>query len=226
MMKTNILFSFLLLSLFLITACNKDEDPQPSTPDNTINFSDLREGQSTTYIRYTTKCDSLDQLFEYSGDTLILEVIKRNDSLFFVESVTPESPLYLSGAFVNPVEYPVFAYSDRINIPNRFASALFFFYENDDLFVNPQHDVNLIQSDCRLLQDNEPFIGNDIGYVDHFEVGDVKIEEKTAVSCEPLNDLDAYLIYDEKELIVSHVILFEGLIGPTTERVSGWKVLK
>lgn len=223
-MKTNILF--LILSLVFILSCSsKDEDPILPEPENQVNFSDLREGQETTYIRYTTKCDSLETLFEYTGDTLNLEVIKRNDSLFFREMVTQSSPLYTSGAFVEPVEYPVTAFEDRINIPIRFASALFFFYENDDIYLKPQHDVDLVQEDCRLMQDSAPFIGNDIGALEVFEIGDIKVNNKTSISCEPLSDLDAYLIYDQNELIVSHVIILEGLLGWTEERVMGWKAL-
>lgn len=226
-MKTNIFCTLLFFGLLFTTACvSKDEEPQPSDPDTGVNFSNLQEGQKSRYVRYTSKCDSLGQLFEYTRDTLILELIQRNDSLFFVESVTPRSPLFLDGSFVNPVEYPVTGFADRINIPQRFASALFFFYENDDLFLKPQHDTDLIQSDCRLLQDSEPFIGNDIGYLDRFEVGSIKITDKTAVSCEPLTEVDAYLIYDENKLLLSHVVVLEGFLGWEEERVFGWELLQ
>jgi len=215
------------LALFVFSCSPKEEDPfLPPNTDNRVDFSNLQEGQLSSFIRYTTKCDDLNDSFEYTQDTLLLEVIKQNGNLFFKEMVTLNSPLYTSGAFVNPVTYPVTASEDNIYIPERSASSLFFFYENDYIYLNPKHDMDLIQEGCRLLQDGQPFIGNDIGAVASFEVGNIKISDKTSISCEPLEDLDAYLIYDNKHLQVSHVIIQEGLIGWSEETVYGWKALE
>ena len=223
-MRTNILLLIGILA-FTFSCSTKKEDPFLPEPDNLVNFSDLREGQQTTYIRYTTKCDSLEDLFQYTGDTLILEVVSRNDSLFFKETVTVYSPLYLNGQFTEPVEYPVTLLEDKIYIPERFSSALFFFYENDYIYLKPQHDVDLVQEGCRLMQEGQPFIGNDIGALTSFEIGNIKVNDKTSISCEPLEDLDAYLIYDNEHLEVSHVIILEGFLGSVEERVLGWKML-
>lgn len=212
--------------LFFIVACNpKDEPPFLPPNDTSVNFSNLQKGQSTSFIRYTTKCDDFNNAFAYTQDTLTLEVIEQNDVLFFQEMVSLNSPLYTSGAFTTPVTYPVTASEDHIYIPERSSSSLFFFYENDYIYLNPKHDVDLVQTACRLLQDGQPFIGNDIGAVATFEVGNIKINDKTSISCEPLEDLDAYLIYDNKHLHISHVIIQEGLIGAVEETVYGWKAL-
>jgi hypothetical protein len=224
-MKTKTLLFFSLLTV-LFSCTSKEEDPIIQVPNNRVNLSALREGQQTTYVRYYTKCDSLEEVFKYTGDTLIVEVISLNDQFYFTEMVTPSSALYLDGSFIEPVEYPVTLLENKLYIPERVNSALLFFYGSDYIYLNPQHDVNLVQEGCRLLQGGQPFIGNDIGSVYSFELMDIKIDNLTSVSCVPMFDVDAYLMYDHNELHLSHVINTSSFLGWSEDQIYGWKMLK
>ena len=76
-----------------------------------------------------------------------------------------------------------------------------------------------------MYQDGDPFIGNDIGYISSFEVGDIRLDDKAGVSCVPMVDIDAYLIYDRDYLYLSHTIIFSEFFGDITETIDGWKMI-
>ena len=119
------------------------------------------------------------------------------------------------------VRYPVYEDAgQKIRIPERFNSALFFFYGNDTVTLAPQDRVNLVQNDCRLMLGNNNFIGNEFGLVNDFQVGNINIQDKTAVSCIPvIFDLDAYLMYDQNQLYLSQSVDFDGV-------TNGWVLLE
>lgn len=212
------IFALIVLAA-LITSCSKEE----TSKIKNVDLSSLEEGQKSYYYRYTTSCDNMEDDFEFTGDTLILEVVKVEEELYMKEYVTPNSPLYLDGSWTEEISYSVKNAGSGLIMPDHWNSALFFFYSNDTLRLGMNHDVNLIQDGCKMLLEDEPFIGNDIGNISHFKVGPVQYNDLTAVSCEPLENLDAYLIHDENRLYGSHVILFDwGNVGK--EVVSGWKL--
>ena len=204
----------LLLSLFLV-ACSKDDDGTPIARGD-IDLSNPKVGQFSTFLRYTTSCDDPTGAFEYTGDTLVVRVIREGGKIFFEESLTPHSPTRLAGNGLDPVKYPFTKIGDNALIPVRGSSNLFFFYANDTLRLKTPPGVVLKQDACMLVENNDPFIGNDIGQVANFDIGPLKMRDKLAASCEPYFSLDAYLIYDEHQLYMSHVLNFG---------VNGWVLL-
>jgi len=217
--------SLLFFSLMLLTlSCSKEDPINPKPIDETaINFSNLQAGQKSFYQFYTTKCDSLEEEFTYSGDTLVVEVVEGETNLAIREYFTENSPRYLSGANTETIEYIVKTGKDKILLPQRDNSFLFFFYANDTLRLQPEQQVNLVQQDCKLHLSDNPFVGNDIGRVESFTIGDIIQRNKIVASCEPFFDLDAYLIYDENQLFMSHVIYEEYFWDELIDtRVEGW----
>lgn len=221
-MKTKLFYFVGILVVFF--ACNKEEDPflPPPEPDTKVNFTDLRQGQESTFIRYRSTCDSLEELFHYTGDTLRLSVVERQggELAFREEAIYANLPdtIYIE-------EYPVTVTGDSLYIPERSKSRLFFFYGNDYINFKPQNVVNLIQNGCHLLQAGQPFVGDDIGSVSSFEIGDIRLDDKAGVSCVPMIDIDAYLIYDRDYLFLSHTIFISEFFGEITETIDGWKML-
>ena len=193
------LFAFSLI----VSSCGKNEDFE--FEDEKINLSNLKEGQKSIYYRYMTSCENLTKDFEYTGDTLIVEVISQNQNLYFKEYVTPNSPLYLNGSFVTEVIYPVKNVGQGVVMPERWNSALFFFYANDTLRLGMNPNVNLVQEKCKMFVNGDPFIGNDIGEISKFQIGPIIYRNLTVVSCEPLENLDAYLLHDDDQLYGSHM---------------------
>jgi len=221
-MKTNIIFALLSLCI-LLSSCKKDDDNINPINQDPVILSSLEAGQTSHYVRYHMQCGDAPG-FEWTLDTLVLEVIKNDvDEYFLQESLTPHSPMFLNGGFQEPVRYQVRPINDGLLIPQRESSALFFFYANDTLRLAPVHDVTLTQDACKLQQDSQPFIGNDIGFIPNLEYGSIRIEDQTVVSCEPFFNLDAYLVYADNQLNMSHVVTLEGgVIEPGEEEVYGW----
>ncbi len=215
-MKAKIIYLF-LFGLFIIACGEKeDDDPRP-IQENPVILSSLETGQKSYFKRYHLECNTAPG-FEWTSDTLVLEVVESESQLYLQESLTPESPMFLNGGFQEPVLYPIQKEGDKILLTDRANSALFFFYANDTLQINPNHDVTLTQAYCRLQFDDSPFIGNDIGYVESVAFGEVRLENQTVVSCEPFFNLDAYLFYSDGQLNMSHVITLDGEL----EEVYGW----
>ncbi len=205
-----------MLGLICLAACQQDDDPRPTTEQ--VNFSNLKVGQKSLYRAYKANCNDMNGTFEWTENTLTLEVVGSASNLVlresFMESPDVTPPL--------PVEYPVIKIESGILLPQRQASRLFYFYANDTLRLNPSHDITLQQDACFLTSESGVFVGNDIGYLPLFEVGDVKVAGKTVVSCEPLIELDGYLIHDDEKLQVSHVVDFLGL----QSAIRGWHLIE
>ncbi len=221
---------FTLLSFtFLLLACEKTPIDPPALKDKAVQLSNLKAGQWSQYVRYTTNCNEMEAEFEWSQDTLNLRVIEKNDQLYFEESLTPYSPMFLSGTFTDPITYPVATKNGRLLIPERENSALFFFYGADEMqlekkasfFLNP-----LQQESCRMMLKGEVFVGDEIGIIDDFTVGPVNVQNKIAVSCVPVFvGVEAYLAYDPYQLYLSHVITVDEFNGTRFEYIQGWYLL-
>lgn len=197
-----------------------DPPKTPIAPANSISLQTPVEGQANRFVRYEMgSCEDAGQSTTWTGDTLIVEVQKENDQFYLVESLTPGSPIFLQGGFSEPVKYPLTSVGDYALIPERDQSILFFFYGNDTIHLSPEPDVQLKQANCGLNIADAPFIGNEIGFVSEFKLGELLQEEKTVVSCVPVVlNLEAYLFYEEGHLFMSHTIGWNG-------NVAGWQML-
>ncbi len=218
---------FCLLSAGLIlAACETtpidpiDPPKAPIAPANSISLRTPVEGQMNQYVRYEMgTCEDAGQSTLWTSDTLVVEVQKENGQFYLVESLTPGSPIFLQGGFPEPVKYPITSTGDYALVPERDQSILFFFYGNDTIHLRPNHDVELKQVNCGLTIADTPFIGNEIGFVPKFKLGELLQEEKTVVSCVPVVlNLEAYLFYEEGYLFMSHTIDWAG-------NVTGWQML-
>ena len=211
----NLLY-FLIPTFLLLSACTKDDDNQsnPETPKNYVSLKSPKIGQQNMYVQYKKEC-AQDDSFQYTGDTLLLTVAEVGPTTILIESFT-EGSTNLSE--MEDATYPLYSYENYILIPEREASWLFFFYGNDTIHLNREADVELTQDNCVLAYLNgEPFIGNEIGSITSFEIGDIAITNKSAISCVPvIMDIEAYLIYDEKGIEVSSTM---DLLG---SNLSGW----
>jgi len=211
--------------LLMLTACKKDSN-HPGTPvvNNNLNLSNLKVGQQSRYINYRTTCENFDTDFQFPGDTLLLEVVEINGALHLQEDITSNSPLRLNQQFAAPQTYPVIKTEHYILLKERSNSMLFSFYGNDTIWLQPKTDVVLVQNDCRLEIESNPFIGNEIGHTEEFKVGPLMHQNKTVVSCVPSSyQVDAYLIYSPSHLHMSHRIAGAFWEEPT---VTGWSLLQ
>lgn len=205
----------------LTFSCSKDDEPS-SSKKSSIDLSNLEVGQASTYRQYYTNCGNLNGDFQYTGDKMVVEVIESDGSLYFKEYLTSDSPSVIGGNAQDPVIHKVIVENGRILIPERNLSPVFYFYGNDTIHLNPQPEVNLEQNGCVLqTAPGSPFIGNEIGLVDDFKIGQVSQSDKIAVSCVPvILDLEAYLIYDSHKLYISHTMTgFGGIIN-------GWELME
>lgn len=217
-----------LMSLFaaavLFAACNSDDNDGPAPAPNTnekneLRLNDLRIGQSDRYALFTSLCGEANS-FEYTGDTLFVEVIALNDGLGIREGFTEGS---VSFSAAEPVSYPVIPKDNYLLLPERDASRLFFFFGNDTLPVGKPHDIALQQGECFIeYQSGDPFIGEEVGIVNPFEIGDLQYFDKKVVSCvPPFMDLDAYLVYDNRQLHMSMTLA--AMIGPMS--INGYTLI-
>lgn len=211
-------FSLLLILLPLLWSCQTvNLNPQKKfNQSNTIDLGNPQEGQKTYYQMYQSNCERLEKDFEYPGDTLVVEVRKIGEEWVMAEYLTPHS---MTEGPRDTTFNPFIPKGDYVLLPNRLTSRLFYFYGNDTLTLNPQHQSKLIQSHCRLEISGEVFIGNEIGKLDNFEMPSFSIKNKTAVSCVPMIfALEGYLIYDQSDLYASHTI-FANTDG---DQIVGW----
>ncbi|MFT6866156.1 MAG: hypothetical protein ACJA08_000985 [Cyclobacteriaceae bacterium] len=189
----------LTLLLLICTAC-QSENIAPILQDTNagINLSNLDAGQSFCYLAYEAQCS---ESFRFTGDTLEVEIVTSNDTTFFEESFSNSSPNF---NFSN--KYRVAMVDDYLLITERWNSQLFNFYGNDTLFLSKQPTVNLTQNGCQLFEEGELFVGERIGRVTDFALGQIAIKDKKGVSCVPaFLQIDGYLIYDQN-LNLSHVV--------------------
>jgi hypothetical protein len=221
-MKTN--FALLLIPLFAISCNSEDNDSGPATQPtskNTIELNNLRDGQLNRYLRYTSDCSDPEDSFAYTGDTLIVEIRSTMEGLVFHEEFTEGSTNF---GGLEPSETRVISHDGFILIPERQFSQLFFFYGNDTIFLTKPEDLNLNQGTCFIEYENgEPFIGEEIGFLPTFDYQDIRYQNNRIVSCVPfVLDLDAYLIYDERQLKMSHTLRELG----TSFSIDGYTLLQ
>lgn len=217
--------AMLMLVLSLVwTACSKKDDNILPVPDaSKINLSDLRIGQKSTYVGYEMTCSDT-PILTYTGDTLNVEVIEKDGNLFLRETFTKHSPMIA----IHPdgTTYSVSANSDFLLLKDRAGSRLFYFYANDTLHIDPAHSTDVHQVGCMLNKGADPFIGNDIAYLERLEMDGIVQEKKTVVSCEPYFELDGYLIYDNYQLQQSHTVFFDTIGSIEHGTATGWVLLK
>lgn len=209
----------LFVLLLTLSACQETPIvPQPQ-PENWVDLSDPQVGQQSVYLRYESNCQSLQKEFAFTGDTLIVEIEKRDGLTMLTEHYSHGSPMYLQGIMTDTTRYELISLGKDILIPDRWSSQLFFFYGNDTLHLQPENRATLFQQSCKIELGKDPFIGNEIGFISSFELGTIRQKEKTVVSCVPMMfQLDAYLFYDSQYLYQSHTVAED-------DNVSGWVLL-
>lgn len=218
----------LLLPVLLITllACEPLVDipaPQPDPQEGWVDFADPQDGQKTMYLNYTSTCESLDGDFEFTGDTLILEVLQSNKATVLMEYFTPNS---ISGRF-DTIYHQIESHGTFALLPERTKSSLFYFYGNDTLRLQPNNHQKVKQDGCRLVIGGKNFEENEIGYLETVTIGDFTIEDKTVVSCIPMPlFLDGYLAYDANHLYLAHTASASEFNGNQDSFVSGWVAME
>jgi hypothetical protein len=204
--------SALSLVLIIVWAC---DDTVPSLiNEHPLNFSQPQVGQKAYFQRYTSTCGNMTLDFEFTGDTLEVALTEVDGQFYLEERFTSGSPLFNAGN-TNAVPHKIEFKDDFALIPERTVSALFYFYGNDTIWLNPTQKENMTQNTCRIDFAGQTFVGEEIGNISNFQIGPVKEQNKTVVSCVPnwnIVQFDAYLIYDESVLSISHVVRDDGLI--------------
>ncbi len=222
---------FLVLTLiFFMDSCKKEQIEFNSLRGihNHINFTSLQVGQKSRYIRYEFDCVNGPSSFQWTGDTLQLEVTEREGHLYFNESVTASSPLYKGGFFVDTVSYLIEQETGYLVIPQRDLSALFFFYGADRLNLRYQlYERPLLQQkECMLMLAGVPFAGDELASIHRFDLGDIHLNDKTVVSCVPtVWNLEAYLFYDQNQLFLTHSMHEIEFNSEVSILVRGWHLL-
>jgi hypothetical protein len=188
-------FALILFTSILLFSCKKDNNnsPDPLPDDNAVQLINPQNGQQSTFYRYTSTCGS-DEL-NFTGDTLVLEVVQNDTGVTFVERFKTGSPNFGDSVIT---EYPVKVHEGYLLLDDRLQSRLFFFYGNDTLFTAKPHTIDLEQGPCLIeLPNGDPFRGEEIGNLALLAIGDISHESNTLVSCVPgFFNLDAYLAYD------------------------------
>lgn len=211
----------IIIFFLLFFSCTKES----TTIDlgNEINLSNLQEGQVSRYVRYTSQCADMDAHFEYTGDTLIVHVLKENSNFFFEETYSPYSKSIQKGRVIEPIRYPVIQEAGKLVLPERTRSRLFNFYGSDDLHLSVKSKLpTLFQNGCRLELRGSSFVGEDITKLNSFKIGPIQVYQKIAVSCVPMIDIDGYLIYDKRQLFMSHTITESAFNDTGSDWISGW----
>lgn len=216
------LLIFFTISATFIACTKTDEVPSPfANPEvREVNLQNPSPDQKSVFVHYTMICGTPDSYSE-TGDTLILTVVERNDSLYLHETFTAGSSNFSRNAVAS---YPVYPRAEYTLIPYRAESYLFYFFGNDTLKTSGNPDTDLYQEDCHLVYpDDSLFIGEELGSLATLDLDENRYTSNWAVSCVPvILDIDAYLIYNQKELKVSHVVRPEG----GSFAVDGFRCLK
>jgi len=214
---------FFYLCLVFAIACTKEEPlaPEPVPIKEGVCLSELKVGQQSVFRHYSTHCSDLEGNFEFTGNTLTLSIIEK------------DSKLYAKEEFYYPVtdttwvvDYEVYNEGKFIVIPERLNSWLFYFYDNDRIDLEPESRIDLNQDACQIFHSDKVFEGNAIGALDKFELGEISETDLSLVSCEPIFDEEAYLMYSENTLIASHSINLEGWDNPVPGAIYGWILQK
>ncbi len=214
---------FLIIPLILFS-CKEDEPRILPVDDTEVNLSNLRIGQKSLYVKYNTNCDNFEGAFNIvENDKISLEVISFEEGLGFRETVL-EGSSYYTGTEDDITEYKIEQWVNGVYMPNRSESRLFFFFGADLLPTSYLNRVDLYQNGCLMHQGDSPFIGNDIGEIQEMKIGEFDFKGKTAMSCVPNFELDAYLIYDNTKLHCSHTVYIDSFFGDNF--VEGWLLLE
>jgi hypothetical protein len=141
-----ILHSLPILCLILLLACEKTSDFTPDVlpvSGNTIQFTNLRVGQKSTYVKWAT-CNydkPSENFFEQTTDTLTIEILSKDDNGFLVkESINQETSCIKA-----PVSYPqpflfyLKQIDDSLIVKNKLStdSRLSRLFSNRNLPLNP-----------------------------------------------------------------------------------------
>ena len=255
-MKTSVLVLFLISCL--ITAClDATNITEGTTPMSIINerieegaivLSNLQLGQKSFFLGGEIICENGDFLFHHSGDTLILEIVEalQDSSNGEANTTSFRTSFYIQETARGPnigegfeLRYPIYFDEGKILLPERENSALFFFYDSDQLHLLPFQNAEnrVIQSGCDLLfaAQQDLFNGDIIAEVLELEISPfiiidgekkpassaVVLEQKAAVACRPINlDGNGYLIHDNHQLLMSYNYNNVAFPGDTT--TLGW----
>jgi len=212
-MKTQILL--LTGTIILLSCAKKDYDTQPlPDADNRVNLASLAVGQHSIYLHFSGEC-SMDNA-AFTSDSMRLEVLQGENGFIFKESFTAGSPNF---GGIDPIEYAVYEEGDYILIPERFNSRLFFFYGNDSIWKNPLVEVELNKVGCLMYHPNgELFVGDEIGHIDHLDLGMETKNDLLVISCVPFFTMDAYIGYTPAGFEVSYI-----QTGPMDQpMIEGW----
>ena len=225
-MKSN-LYLYLLCCLFFIISCDKENiDPGLSPKNDAVLLGNLKVGQKSYYAAYTSECEDLSGSFQWTGDTLVVEVVHFQEDIALKEYLTPGSKnAQGSGEYFQKINS---LNNNYIGIPDHQSSNLFNFFGSDSILLKPKSRPAMVQNSCVIKFNGMTFTGNEIGSIADFKIGPVSIKNKTVVSCVPtILNLDAYLFYDENQLYLSHQAVrteFNGVISPTT--ITGWRLIE
>jgi len=209
----------LIVILSIISSCSSEESNPVITPisgENSVNLSAPEAGQKSVYVRYIGQCGGIADNMIFTGDTLELTVASEEDQWRFTETLTPKSPLLINEELPESNNFSYELADGYGLILERFNSQLFFFYGNDTLFLENQNKIALVQEACQLtFNEGEIFVGEEIGHFDEFKAGQISVADKDAVSCVPtIFELEAYLIYDQNNLSMSHTLV--------EDQINGW----
>lgn len=200
-----------LAALLLFFACKKEFTlPVEDNKNRPINFQAPMTGQENLYARFIGSCDQP----LATGDTLSLRITRAtNDSLYFEESYSAGSTI----ALPEPFRFRVKWSKDHLIIPPdiRQRSQLFYFYGSDTLRLSQSPLRELQQTTCLVRDGDNDFIGDYIGSIPRFEVGELAYHSKKIVSCVPMIlALNGYLVYDPKNLYASYTFRQASPFGP------------
>jgi len=207
-----------MLALLFLIACAKEEHitTLPIIKEE-LCLSELKVGQSSEYLNYLTYCNDFEGEFRYTGNKLTITLIEKDGKLYAQEDL-----YYAILDSTITIEYEVYNEDKFIVIPDRSLSSLFFFYDNHRIDLEPESRIDLEQNSCQIFHSDIVFEGNDIGVLETFQIGDISKNNLTVVSCEPLVDIEAYLMYNKNELVASHTIAGLSL----NPEISGWILQK
>lgn len=229
------LFILLAFSVLIFSSCDKespidkpivDIEPKIELLKDNVTLQDLQVGQKSYFITYESTCENMESEFKYTGDTLIWSVELHDGKKVFVEDYSDFSPWKINYPEFEPIVYTVEEIDNGLLLVERWNSNLFFFYGNDTMRLKYPKEVNLTQSHCMISTPDSIFTGDQIGWIDEFKIGDMAVKEKLVVSCVPLFNVDAYLIYSDNHLYASHIVSTSEFNGDINQTIRGFELLK